>query len=112
MQLLALTSRFFFQSPPDMQRSNKQVSPGPSSHLLRRRRQTRTAAGAGTRGANQPQTPDQDQTPRVSRLDPENDVNANRQIATCGKGVNFYSIEKEMALGKQAAQEGRIGLQS
>ncbi len=56
---------------------------------------------------DQDQTSDQtnpDQTPKGVKAGSEKDVNSigNRGV---GKGVNLYSLEKEMALGKQAAQE-------
>src|SRR5882757_5792753 len=65
--------------------------------------------------ANQPQQPqaqdrpqssssDQDQTPKGVKPGSEKDVNSvgNRGV---GKGVNLYSLEREIALGKGAAQE-------
>src|SRR5258708_3486154 len=64
---------------------------------------------------NQPQQPqaqdrpqssssDQDQTPKGVNPGAEKDVNSvgNRGV---GKGVNLYSLEREIALGKGAAQE-------
>ncbi|MGC1414106.1 MAG: M48 family metallopeptidase [Candidatus Acidiferrum sp.] len=56
----------------------------------------------------QSQTPPQDQpVPQKDTVDPKNskeDVNdiGNRNL---GKGINFYSLEREIALGKQLAQE-------
>ncbi|MGC2529637.1 MAG: M48 family metallopeptidase, partial [Candidatus Acidiferrum sp.] len=58
--------------------------------------------------AVQSQTPPQDQpVPQKDTVDPKNskeDVNdiGNRNL---GKGINFYSLEREIALGKQLAQE-------
>lgn len=58
--------------------------------------------------AAQSQTPPQDQPiPQKDTVDPKNtkeDVNdiGNRNL---GKGINFYSLEREIALGKQLAQE-------
>ncbi len=58
--------------------------------------------------AAQSQTPPQDQpVPQKDTVDPKNskeDVNdiGNRNL---GKGINFYSLEREIALGKQLAQE-------
>jgi len=47
---------------------------------------------------------DQDQTPKGVKPGSEKDVNSvgNRSV---GKGVNLYSLEREIALGKGAAQE-------
>ena len=47
---------------------------------------------------------DEDQTPKGVKSGSEKDVNSigNRGV---GKGVNLYSLEREIALGKQAAQE-------
>jgi predicted Zn-dependent protease len=47
---------------------------------------------------------DADQTPKGVKTGSEKDVNSigNRGV---GKGVNLYSLEREIALGKQAAQE-------
>ncbi len=52
----------------------------------------------------QPTTSDEDQTPKGVKAGSEKDVNSigNRNV---GKGVNLYSLEREIALGKQAAQE-------
>ena len=54
-----------------------------------------------------PQQPGQQPVPQQTEVNPKNskeDVNAigNRSV---GKGVNFYSLEREVALGKQLAQE-------
>ncbi|MBZ5641584.1 MAG: M48 family metalloprotease [Acidobacteriia bacterium] len=47
---------------------------------------------------------DEDQTPKGVKAGSEKDVNSigNRNV---GKGMNLYSLEREIALGKQAAQE-------
>ena len=47
---------------------------------------------------------DEDKTPKGVKTGSEKDVNSigNRGV---GKGVNLYSLEREIALGKQAAQE-------
>jgi len=52
----------------------------------------------------QPTTSDEEQTPKNVKPGSEKDVNSvgNRNV---GKGVNLYSLEREIALGKQAAQE-------
>src|SRR5882762_10375351 len=52
----------------------------------------------------QPSSSDQDQTPKGVKPGSEKDVNSvgNRGV---GKGVNLYSLEREIALGKGAAQE-------
>jgi predicted Zn-dependent protease len=54
---------------------------------------------------DQPTSPsDQDQTPKGVKPGSEKDVNSigNRSV---GKGMNIYSLEHEIAIGKQAAQE-------
>src|ERR1700722_18974935 len=68
------------------------------------------AQPTATDPSQQPQTQDQtatsdeDETVKGVKPGSEKDVNSigNRGV---GKGVNLYSLEKEMALGKQAAQE-------
>jgi len=66
---------------------------------------------AATDQSQQPQTQDQqssssdeDQTPKGVKPGSEKDVNSigNRDV---GKGVNLYSLQREIALGKQAAME-------
>ncbi|MBZ5701697.1 MAG: M48 family metalloprotease [Acidobacteriia bacterium] len=57
--------------------------------------------------ATPPKTPPEQPVPQQAQVSPKNskeDVEAigNRNV---GKGVNFYSLEKEIALGKQLAQE-------
>jgi beta-barrel assembly-enhancing protease len=73
---------------------------------------TQKPAPPAAEPAPQPQTQDQgqtsssdeDQTPKGVKAGSEKDVNSigNRNV---GKGVNLYSLEREIALGKQAAQE-------
>src|ERR1700687_84526 len=57
-----------------------------------------------TQDQQQPSSSDQDQTVKGVKPGSEKDVNAvgNRNV---GKGVNLYSLEREIALGKGAAQE-------
>jgi len=57
-----------------------------------------------TQDQQQPSSSDQDQTMKGVKPGSEKDVNAvgNRGV---GKGVNLYSLEREIALGKGAAQE-------
>ncbi len=74
--------------------------------------QTQQSKTATTDSSQQPQTQDQQQTPSSDQdqtmkgVKPgsEKDVNSvgNRGV---GKGVNLYSLEREIALGKGAAQE-------
>jgi predicted Zn-dependent protease len=74
--------------------------------------QTQQSQTATTDSSQQPQTQDQQQTPSSDQdqtmkgVKPgsEKDVNSvgNRGV---GKGVNLYSLEREIALGKGAAQE-------
>jgi predicted Zn-dependent protease len=51
-----------------------------------------------------PSSSDQEQAPKNVKAGSEKDVNSvgNRNV---GKGMNLYSLEREIALGKQAAQE-------
>src|SRR6267154_4824658 len=57
-----------------------------------------------TQDQQQPSSSDQDQTVKGVKPGSEKDVNSvgNRNV---GKGVNLYSLEREIALGKGAAQE-------
>jgi beta-barrel assembly-enhancing protease len=57
-----------------------------------------------TQDQQQPSSSDQEQTPKGVKAGSEKDVNSvgNRSV---GKGVNLYSLEREIALGKGAAQE-------
>jgi predicted Zn-dependent protease len=74
--------------------------------------QAQQPQAAPTTPAQQPQTEaqqpqsssDQEQAPTNVKPGSEKDVNSvgNRNV---GKGVNLYSLEREIALGKQAAQE-------
>jgi predicted Zn-dependent protease len=59
---------------------------------------------AQTQDQGQASSSDEDQTPKGVKAGSEKDVNSigNRNV---GKGVNLYSLEREIALGKQAAQE-------
>ncbi len=62
------------------------------------------AQTAPTDPSQQPQTQDQQQPPKGVKAGSEKDINSvgNRSV---GKGMNLYSLEREIALGKQAAQE-------
>ena len=57
-----------------------------------------------TQNPQQTTSSGEDQTPKGVKAGSEKDVNSigNRGV---GKGVNLYSLEREIALGKQAAQE-------
>ena len=57
-----------------------------------------------TQDSQQPPSSEQDQTVKGVKPGSEKDVNSvgNRNV---GKGVNLYSLEREIALGKGAAQE-------
>jgi predicted Zn-dependent protease len=57
-----------------------------------------------TQDQQQPPSSDQQQLPKDVKPGSEKDVNSvgNRNV---GHGVNLYSLEREIALGKQAAQE-------
>ena len=65
---------------------------------------TDSAQQPQTQDQQQPSSSDQDQTPKGVKAGSEKDVNSvgNRSV---GKGVNLYSLEREIALGKGAAQE-------
>jgi predicted Zn-dependent protease len=61
-----------------------------------------TNTNSGTQDTTDTSTPTT--TTKTKKLNPKDDPDAigNRQV---GQGVNFYSLEKEIALGKQLAQE-------
>jgi predicted Zn-dependent protease len=61
---------------------------------------TQDAAGQSQKGQQQPVEQQDTVHPRSSKEDVE--AIGNRKV---GKGANFYSLEKEIALGKQLAQE-------
>src|SRR6266704_93240 len=65
---------------------------------------TDSAQQPQTQDQQQPSSSDQDQTTKGVEAGSEKDVNSvgNRSV---GKGVNLYSLEREIALGKGAAQE-------
>jgi predicted Zn-dependent protease len=57
-----------------------------------------------TQDSQQPAPPDEEQAPKDAKPGSEKDVNSigNRSV---GKGMNLYSLEKEIAIGKGYAQE-------
>jgi predicted Zn-dependent protease len=59
---------------------------------------------AQTQDQQQPASSDKEQSPKGVKAGSEKDVDSvgNRSV---GKGVNLYSLEHEIAIGKQAAQE-------
>jgi len=59
-----------------------------------------TATQAADQKADKKKKKEKEESPEQKKKDP--DAIGNRDV---GKGVNFYSIEKEIALGKQLAQE-------
>ena len=85
------------QSQPDPKQQTQQP---PATATDQSQQQPQTTDQGQTSSSDE----DQNQTPKNVKLGSEKDVNAvgNRNV---GKGVNFYSLEREIALGKQAAQE-------
>jgi predicted Zn-dependent protease len=79
----------------------------PAAFAAPRQQQTQgqQPSASSTDSAQQsPSSSDEDQTPKGVKPGSEKDVNAvgNRDV---GKGLNLYSLEREIALGKGAAQE-------
>jgi predicted Zn-dependent protease len=89
--------------PPQPQAGPTDASQQPQS---RQAQPTTTDPSQQPQAQDQQQTTssDQDQTPKGVKPGSERDVNSvgNRGV---GKGVNLYSLEREIALGKGAAQE-------
>jgi predicted Zn-dependent protease len=81
-----------FAAPPQSQQQPQQPQAAPAD------------SSQQTQDQDQASSSDEDQTPKNVKAGSEKDVNAvgNRNV---GKGVNLYSLEREIALGKQAAQE-------
>src|ERR1700731_1010029 len=65
---------------------------------------TDSSQPAQTQDQQQPASSDKEQPPKGVKAGSEKDVDSvgNRSV---GKGVNLYSLEHEIAIGKQAAQE-------
>src|ERR1700731_1473058 len=65
---------------------------------------TDSSQPAQTQEQQQPSSSDKEQPPKGVKAGSEKDVDSvgNRSV---GKGVNLYSLEHEIAIGKQAAQE-------
>jgi predicted Zn-dependent protease len=65
---------------------------------------TDSSQPAQTQDQQQASSPDKEQPPKGVKAGSEKDVDSvgNRSV---GKGVNLYSLEHEIAIGKQAAQE-------
>jgi len=93
------------QSPQAAPTSPSQPPPPPADSS-QKPQATSTDQAQSTQAQDQQQTTpsDEDQTPKGVKAGSEKDVNSigNRGV---GKGVNLYSLEREIALGKQAAQE-------
>jgi len=93
------------QSPQAAPTSPSQAPPPPAASS-QKPQATSTDQAQSTQAPDQQQTTssDEDQTPKGVKTGSEKDVNSigNRGV---GKGVNLYSLEREIALGKQAAQE-------
>jgi predicted Zn-dependent protease len=93
------------QSPQAAPTSPSQP-PTPPADSSQKPQATSTDQAQSTQAQDQQQTTpsDEDQTPKGVKAGSEKDVNSigNRGV---GKGVNLYSLEREIALGKQAAQE-------
>jgi len=81
-----------FASAPQSQHQTQQPQAAPADSSQQTQDQDQTSSS------------DEDQTPKNVKPGSEKDVNSvgNRNV---GKGMNLYSLEREIALGKQAAQE-------
>jgi predicted Zn-dependent protease len=79
--------------------TNPQTQPQPPQTAT-----TDSSQPAQTQDQPQPSSPDKEQPPKGVKAGSEKDVDSvgNRSV---GKGVNLYSLEHEIAIGKQAAQE-------
>ncbi len=66
-----------------------------------------TVAAPQQTSTTPPQQQDQQQPPQQQQQKPKNSKDDVEQIGNrnVGKGINFYSLEKEIAVGKQLAQE-------
>lgn len=90
------------------QQSQQQTQQSPTATTDPSQPPPAPAADSSTQSQPQDQgqtsSSDEDQTPKNVKPGSENDVNSvgNRNV---GKGINLYSLEREIALGKQAAQE-------
>jgi hypothetical protein len=82
------------QTTPQQPQAQPQQAPAASS----------TSSGQQTQTQDQTPASDEDQTMKGVKSGSEKDVNAigNRGV---GDGVNLYSLQREIALGKQAAME-------
>ena len=89
---LAVPSGYAAQQPSQTQPPQSQPTPADPSQQPQ------------TQDSQQPPSSEQDQTVKGVKPGSEKDVNSvgNRNV---GKGVNLYSLEREIALGKGAAQE-------
>jgi beta-barrel assembly-enhancing protease len=89
---LAVPAGYAAQQPSQPQPQQSQPSPADPSQQPQ------------TQDSQQPPSSEQDQTVKGVKPGSEKDVNSvgNRNV---GKGVNLYSLEREIALGKGAAQE-------
>jgi beta-barrel assembly-enhancing protease len=91
---------------PQAAPTNPTQAPPPPADSTQQPQATSTDQAPSTQAPDQQQTTssDEDQTPKGVKAGSEKDVNSigNRNV---GKGVNLYSLEREIALGKQAAQE-------
>jgi predicted Zn-dependent protease len=96
---LSLAIPAAYAAPPQSQAPQSPAQPPASSTSQTQQQST----PADQDQSSSDQTPS-DQPPKGVKAGSEKDVNSigNRGV---GKGVNLYSLEKEMALGKQAAQE-------
>lgn len=106
---LAVPAGFTAQSQtqsPQASATNPTQPPPPPADSSQAPQATAADPSQSTQAPDQDQTTssDEDQTPKGVKAGSEKDVNSigNRNV---GKGVNLYSLEREIALGKQAAQE-------
>lgn len=94
-QLLALAAMTFLASIPPLARPQQDPSQPSSAQ------QTSTQQAGTQQDSSQDSAAPQDSGKKKNSKDDVEQI-GNRNV---GKGINFYSLEKEIALGKQLAQE-------
>jgi predicted Zn-dependent protease len=104
--VLLLAAPAGFSAQQQQQQTTAQTQPAATPDSTQQSQQPATSTDASQQPAAQDQTADSDEDQTVKGVKPgsEKDVNSigNRGV---GKGVNLYSLEREIALGKQAAME-------
>ncbi|HEV7965949.1 MAG TPA: M48 family metallopeptidase [Candidatus Acidoferrales bacterium] len=102
--VLAAPAGFAAQSQSQPQTQQQPTTTGQQSQTQSQQQPTATDAGQQPQTEDQTPASDEDATVKGVKPGSEKDVNAvgNRGV---GKGVNLYSLQREIALGKQAAME-------